>query len=167
MVWEIMKSRIKWSEIHTKAQAVEKITEIWNGIGVEVINSLCASFPGRVELMRQAGGETIQPLLSSHSHGVPEGYLCDREHIVPPPPWSDHEDAHLMQLMAEGKLSARQAALHFPRRTEASVRNRWRFLKIVRLNRERANENVDEQQDDTGLNSWRFEDYSWLFEDTS
>lgn len=164
MVWGIMKSQMRWGDIRSKEEAIRHITGIWNGIGMNVINALCASFPARVELMRDAGGETIQPLLSAHSNTVPDGYLCDRQHIIQPPPWSIDEDQHLLQLITEGKLLARQAALRFPLRTESSVRNRWQFLKIVRRNQEMGGQHLE---DDMGLNSFDFQNYSWLFEDPS
>jgi hypothetical protein len=52
-----------------------------------MINKLCESFETRVAIMKEAGGETIQPLLSSNATAVPAGHLPDRQHIVALAPW--------------------------------------------------------------------------------
>jgi transposase len=161
MVWAIMKARMKWRGIETKEEAIQKITEIWEGISMDVINALCASFPARVELMKEAGGETIQPLLSSHTNHVPDGYLSDRVHIVSPGPWSAEEDAQLMRMTEAGKRVSSQNLGYFPGRSIASVRNRWRTLNIDRLNRETRGSSINPE---TQINSVLSEQFARLFE---
>jgi hypothetical protein len=144
MLWAIMKGRIKWSEIHDRDEAIAKITDAWNAIDMSVINSLCLSFSRRVQLMIAARGETIQPLLSENRTSVPDGYLSDRQCIVPPPPWQPYEDQFLIETKKTFRGSWILLARLFPGRTACGVKNRWKILTTRDLNhRNRDNQPVD------------------------
>jgi hypothetical protein len=75
MPWGIIKSKLNWKSVHTRVDAIREIRNHWNDIPMTVVNSLCVSFPARIEMMRAANGETMQPLLSSNLKYVPPGYL--------------------------------------------------------------------------------------------
>jgi hypothetical protein len=66
MLWGIIKKRLNWAHIASRDEAITAILNTWNDIDMCLINGLCASFTARVQLMAEAGGQTIQPLLSSH-----------------------------------------------------------------------------------------------------
>jgi hypothetical protein len=107
MGWAIINAKLNWSEVQTWDEAVRIIREAWDGIEISVVNRLCASFAARVELMIEAGWQTIQPLLGSHRQRVPAGYLSDRPHLIPPPPWTLQEEEDLMRLRAPANFSGR------------------------------------------------------------
>jgi hypothetical protein len=132
MLWNIIKQKLQWSTITTSDEAIAKIKEIWNHLEMRIINGLCASFVSRVEMMQQAGGKTIQPLLSAHRTTVPEGYLQNTQHIVLPCPWNREQDDLLIAMKNDGLKSWSALSGLFPWRFAASVRNRWQTLTIAR-----------------------------------
>jgi transposase len=137
MLWGIIKSKLNWESVHTRVDAIREIRNHWNDIPMTVINSLCVSFPARIEMMRAANGETIQPLLSSNLKCVPLGYLPDRLTIVPQAPWTAEADAFLISKSNELKCAHwDRIALFFPGRTGCSVKNRWKVLRTQELNKE-------------------------------
>jgi transposase len=133
-VWGIIKMRMKWFDVRSREQAVERITAIWNSIEMPVINGLCAAFPARVELMAQACGQTIQPLLSSHYNTVPAGYLSDRPPSVLPSPWTSHEDAIVLRHLEQKPKCWLSLKALLPGKSVCSVRNRWGILRTRYLN---------------------------------
>jgi hypothetical protein len=140
MVLAILKQQIQWSGLDTKEAAVTRIRELWERVDIKIVIGLCASFPARVEMMAHAGGETIGPLLSAHRKQVPEGYLSDRPHIVPPPPWTVTEDATLLRIMGHRGSPLTQASALFPYRSAQSISSRWHIIQTMRISPETASE---------------------------
>jgi hypothetical protein len=128
-------NRLKWDGIRTREAAIAEIVDVWDRIPMDVINELCASFPCRVQMMREARGKTIQPLLSSQQKSVPTNYLPDRQHVVPLAIWTEDEDARLMGIPdANPNMSWDRLAAHFPGQSVPSIRLRWRVLRTQALN---------------------------------
>jgi hypothetical protein len=78
MAWAIMKSQMKWDDLDNIGQAQQRLINIWNSIPQDTIDRLVLSFPERVAMVRDAQGQTIQPLLSNGARFVPPDYLDDR-----------------------------------------------------------------------------------------
>jgi hypothetical protein len=135
MLWAIIKGRMRWDGIHNREEAITNIIDVWNGIDMSIINGLCLSFPRRIQLMIDARGETIQPLLSGNKAFVPDGYLSDRQHIIAPPPWQSHEDQFLIEKKQTFRGSWKQLAMFFPGKTACGVKNGWKILMTRDLNR--------------------------------
>jgi hypothetical protein len=138
MAWAILKAKLNWSGVQTWDEAVRVIREAWDGIEMSVVNRLCASFTARVELMIEAGGQTIQPLLGSHRQRVPAGYLSDRPHLIPPPPWTPQEDEDLMRLRANPRTSWDAIASMLPPRSVHSVQIRHAILRVRQMDDENS-----------------------------
>jgi hypothetical protein len=140
MVWAILTHQIEWIGLDTKEEAIGRIRELRELVDIKIVNWLCASFPARVEMMARAGGETIGPLLSAHRKQVPEGYLSDRPHIVPPPPWTITEDATLLRIMEQCALPLTQVSALFPYRSAQSICGRSNILRTLRVGAKTASE---------------------------
>jgi hypothetical protein len=137
MLWGIIKAKLNWTLIRTRADAIREVRNHWDAIPMGIINSLCASFPVRVEMMRAAAGETIQPLLSSNLKTVPSGYLPDRLRVVPQAPWTPDEDQLLMSKCKELGLGHwDRIARFFPGKTRCAVKNRYKVVRTRELNAE-------------------------------
>jgi hypothetical protein len=98
MVWRILKGALNWEKITTGEQAVEKLQEAWNNLPQETCDALCRSFPGRLAMVIEAKGKTIQPLLSSHKTSVPTGYIAHAR-IADFRPFAREEDELLREVM--------------------------------------------------------------------
>jgi hypothetical protein len=133
--WGLIKNRLKRNGIRIREAIIAKLLEVWEQIPMDVINKPCESFPTRIEMMREAWGETIQPLLSSRQKSVPPNYLPDREHVVPLAPWTEDDDALLRRIReANPRMSWAHLADFFPGQAVSAVRTRWRILKTQALN---------------------------------
>jgi hypothetical protein len=73
-LWGAIKRRLRWQEIGTAAQAIEVIQRVWDEFDQASIDRLVASFANRVDMVREAEGRTIQPLISAGKIQVPLGY---------------------------------------------------------------------------------------------
>ena len=59
-MWHIIKQRlVTRTDIHTRAQQVQAIEEVWESIGPETLLSLVDSMPRRVQAVLKAGGGPI------------------------------------------------------------------------------------------------------------
>jgi hypothetical protein len=134
MMWGIMKHQLNMGEIKYRSQAIIEIRRVWDNIPQESVDRLCASFPTRVEMMNDAGGQTIQPLLANHRTTVPEGYLSDRPTLVPTPLWSDEDDRKLIELFVRLGPKWHEIAFHFLGRSTEQVIKRWGALRIQNMN---------------------------------
>jgi hypothetical protein len=135
MVWSIIKNDLNWSGIHSRKQAIDEIINIWKAIPQITIDRLCNSFPTRVAMMREARGETTQPLLSSNRTTVPAGYLSDRQHVVALEPWTVDHDEDLIRRRAEQPRMTWETLVHFyPGRTPVFLKNRWKIARTQMLN---------------------------------
>jgi hypothetical protein len=97
MIWGILKGKLNWSIITPRARAAEALQRAWDEMPQSWIDALCKSFPRRVEMVGEAHGRTIQPLISAHQTLVPGDHLRD----APPvndSPWNDQEDELLREL---------------------------------------------------------------------
>jgi hypothetical protein len=134
-----------WSQVKSIQDAKEQLIRLWDGIKQPAIDSLCQSFPMRVKMVRDADGQTIQPLLSNHRTSVPSDYLPDRPTTPQFVPWTKNEDALLHELcQAKGESTWQKIASSFPGRSVTTIKNRWRTLEIRQKNEERGIESGSE-----------------------
>jgi hypothetical protein len=166
MVWGIMKRQMTWAGVTDKDQAKSKLIALWEAIPQATIDALRQSFPTRVKMVRDAVGQTIQPLLSNRQSSVPQNYLPDRPRTPPFVPWTCEEDARLNELRAavrrsggrnrgrmreccrsQKKSSWQSMAAQFPGRSASSVKSRWRTLEV----RERNDGHEEDESDSEEL----------------
>jgi hypothetical protein len=141
MVWAVMKQRINWDIIYNIEQAKAQILQIWNAIPQASIDALCLSFANRIAMVRDARGQTIQPLLSNHRTTVPSDYLQDRPNEPQFVPWSREEDLQINDMRHQiGRKSWNVIARLFPGRSPTALKNRWRTLEIAEKNPRRSEE---------------------------
>jgi transposase len=143
VVWGIMKRRLKADGIRTRNEAVQVLLQEWDKLTFGTINGLVNSFETRVQMVEQADGQTIQPLLSANKNSVPAGYLPDRPVVPLLYPWTEAEDQRIRQLIEEYATSGKTpvykqlAARFFPTRDPRLLKNRWKVLKTKKLNEQR------------------------------
>ena len=70
-LWGAMKRIIKTRNIKSKAELVNAITEIWDAFPQASIDSLVASFKGRLQTVLAQDGESISDILRSGIHNAP------------------------------------------------------------------------------------------------
>jgi hypothetical protein len=134
MMWGIMKHQLNMGGIRYREQAIFEIRRLWNSIPQESVDRLCASFPTRIEMMKDADGQTIQPLLANHRTTVPENYFPDRPPLVPTPLWNDEEDHRLMELFLQIGPKWQEISWNFPGHNKDQVMRRWAAFRIQNLN---------------------------------
>jgi hypothetical protein len=136
-VWGVMKRRMKWDQVGNIEDAKDQLIRHWNDLPQSMLDSLCQSFAGRVRMVRDALGQTIQPLLSNHQTSVPPNYLPDRPATPEFIHWTKDEETRLLaHIAAHGKPAWGRMTANFPGRSPTSLRTRYRTLEIIRLNEE-------------------------------
>jgi hypothetical protein len=129
-LWGAIKRQIDWTKITKIDEAIAAITKAWNELPQSKINDLVMSFANRVQMVHDAEGLTIQPLLSSHKKTIPEGYLADAPRVEPNL-WTKDEDESL-ELLRAHKIT--DIIPHFPRHAKAEIKKRLRLIKIYERN---------------------------------
>jgi transposase len=140
VVWAIMKRRLKAERITSKAMAKDAILQEWNKLTFETINGLVESFETRLQMVADAEGQTIQPLLNANKKQVPAGYLPDRPVIPMLYPWTRNEDQKILELIEKCKRPNWQKLQMrwFPTRRPELLRIRWKVLKTQKRNEQEA-----------------------------
>jgi hypothetical protein len=136
MVWAWLKRAIPWHMIKTFQEAKKAIKDAWKNISQDSIDRLCDEFPHRMELLAQAKGQTIQPLLGAHVKGAREHYLPDRPEQPEFHPWTQEEDDILWEVGNLPRLRSKWTDLSafFCGRQPLIVKKRFRALYIHHKN---------------------------------
>jgi hypothetical protein len=88
------------------------------------VDSFCVSFPNRVRLLAEDGGQTIQPLLSMHARHVRHGHLSDRPNLVAPQRWKRSDERELMQIRTAPGRSWEEVSRRLPGHSPYDLRAR-------------------------------------------
>jgi hypothetical protein len=96
----ILQQCLKEKEEHrTKPQVLSLIKDVWKSITFEQINKLVSSFDTRLNMVKSAGGCSIQPLICSHQTIVPADYFVNEQVIHRP--FSRDEDIFILSKVEE------------------------------------------------------------------
>jgi hypothetical protein len=134
MIWGIIKQQLNLSHNTSRDQAISEIRGIWNNIRQEAINTLCAAFPLRIDMVFSARGQTMQPLLSNHLNSVPANYLLDRPTLVSYPLWNEDQDQDLLIVHEQMGPKWQEIAKKFPGQTAERIKKRCKVLLINNRN---------------------------------
>lgn len=135
VIWAIMKRRLKTEGIKTRHEAEQVLRDEWEHLIPHTVNGLVHSFETRVQMVRDAKGQTIQPLLSAGKYSVPPDYLPDCTEIAIPEPWTSEEDQFICALIEEFEVTGQipnwrhLARTWVPLRDWRLIRNRFNLLK--------------------------------------
>jgi hypothetical protein len=130
-------NRLNWAQITDRQQAIAVIKRTWDEIPQSTIDRLCRSFIQRLKMVKDAQGQTIQPLLGANKTTVPPNYLEHRPEMPPPPSaWTKFEDDLLADARSKHpNASWDKLAKLFPGRRAVELRNRYKKLNIVEHNK--------------------------------
>jgi hypothetical protein len=84
-----------------------------------------ASFANRVEMMRKAEGDTIQPLISAGKTQVPPGYAAG---LKTPPTWNEQIDAVLEEFVERRGRKWKEISTSMGHFTDSECKNRSTVL---------------------------------------
>jgi hypothetical protein len=116
---------LQWQGVQAREQAIQIIRSVWAEFEQVSIDALVASFPNRVEMVREAEGRTIQPLISAGKTQVPPGYAMA---IRVPAEWDNASDALLESLVQRIERRWKIIAIMIIDFTEGECKNRWMIL---------------------------------------
>lgn len=77
-----------------KATLINRLQELWDILPQTKMDSLIQSFDERLNLLEEAKGQSIQPILSPQKKTIPENYFGNVQEFHP---WTKEEDAILLE----------------------------------------------------------------------
>jgi hypothetical protein len=125
-LWGAIKRQLRWNGIQTREEAIEIIQRAWSEFEQSSIDALVLSFANRIQMMGQAQGRTIQPLISAGKTEVPPGCA---EAMRPGMTWDEGSDALLEQLVRDRGRKWKEISRAFDDCFDIECKNRCLFLQ--------------------------------------
>ena len=128
LLWGIIKKILKKKEISSIQEFKNTIVEIWDAIPMDTINRIVSSFPERVRMCLEKGGESIQCFIRNNMHCIPEFYCCKEEDS--PVLWTNEDDELLKNKVNELGSHWKKLVYFFPNRTSNEIKLRYAKLNL-------------------------------------